>query len=120
MHIFNLLSTEAGKWGCSPTFSKALLLGSMLSDRACLLAHGKAVVCEYILWKAGAALAEKRGQPQMVHFLFTMCWEIATLLPEGEKYYLIGQRKKNRPQGWSITIPTFLSVDKLIGRSNID
>jgi uncharacterized protein YbdZ (MbtH family) len=55
----------------------------------------------------------------MVHFLFTTYGAIAILLKE-EKKLSYWAKKNNRPQGWSITIPTFLSDEKPIGPCNID
>lgn len=55
----------------------------------------------------------------MVPFLFTTGWGIAILLKE-EKKKSYWAKKNNGPQGWSITIPTFLFDEKLIGPCNID
>lgn len=89
--------------GSSLSFSKAPLLGTMLTDRTCLLAQGRAFACEYIPWKAGAALAGGWGAGRggtgeggaatdgalPVYDMLRNCH----FAQGGKKNYLIGQRK---------------------------
>lgn len=109
---FLFFSTEAGILGSSLLFSKAPILETMLMSVAwlCPVEHR---CC--LSWKSGGG-----GQAQMVHFLLTTYWWwIAILLKEG-KELSYWAKKNNGPQGWSITIPTFLSDEKLIGPCHID
>lgn len=80
---------------------------------------GRSVACEYILWNAGAVLAGRRGAATdgalPVYNRLGDCH-----FAQGGKKISYWAKKNNGPQGWSITIPTFLFDEKLIGPCNID
>lgn len=110
---FLFFSTEAGILGSSLLFSKAPLLGTRLVS----------VACDYVLWNTGAASAGRAGVGGAVTDGALPVYNILVVdchFAQGGKKLSYWAKKNTGPQGWSITIPTFLSDEKLIGPCHID